>query len=327
MLAYYRQLVDAVAAAEIAAGRGWFRRTSTLAESIPIEEIERAVLASDVDGLLGRILGPGRAEWLAGVAAKETPPIAYGASRFALGQSREVMGFAVDEALLEAPIQSYLRRASADLVTGITAEQREALRAVLSIGELEPGFAPYATTRRVSELVRDSIGLTPRLSRALARRTAQVEEGIAAGIYSPGAGRAAIRQYQRRLESFRGEMIARTELQTASNEIRRLAWRASARAAGVGPHRYYRESVGILGSNICPYCHARHGTRAPIDGTYADGLMGPPWPHGGGGVTIGCRCGERLVRLEDPVDDAGPYMEPERRPALWVPPERLDQAT
>ncbi len=201
--------------------------------------------------------------------------------------------------LLNPAAIAWAKAQSSALVTGVTAQQRAAIRAV--IGEASSGAL---TVDGAAGALRQVVGLDTRRAAALAayrgRMQAAAESAIAARPSLPAVRKAAIRAkadlraeaYRRRLLASRTETIARTETSAAANEGLVQAWR-QAEQAGKFPLGLAKRWVTTPDDRRCPICAAMQGRVASI-GTPFDvpslGAMQRPPAH------PNCRCTITLVR-------------------------------
>jgi len=85
--------------------------------------------------------------------------------------------------------------------------------------------------------------------------------------------------------SARAEVIARTEIMTASNEGRRAGWKQAADDDLISKTA---RRVWIASNSACKICWPLNETSAPLNGVYENGSKGPP-------LHPNCRCSEGLV--------------------------------
>jgi len=182
--------------------------------------------------------------------------------------------------LLNPRAVEFINQHTGELITQITEESRQAIRAIIRQA-FEEGGHPYQQAKKIIQ----HIGLTERQSRAVENfRRRQLE----AGVSKAEADRRA-EAYAKRLLRDRAEKVARTETMLASNEGQREAWRQAADAGLIDPAELEREWIVTEDDRTCPICLAMDGKRAPIGGTYENGSNGPP-------LHPRCRCTEGLVR-------------------------------
>ena len=121
---------------------------------------------------------------------------------------------------------AFLERYALDQVTGLTDDLVPAIRDILLRGQREG-----LSVDRQARLIRDVIGLTPRMAAAVANVEATIyAEGIASGMYPEAAEKAAKKAadaYSKRALRERAETIARTETIRAQNAGQVDAWKAA----------------------------------------------------------------------------------------------------
>lgn len=182
--------------------------------------------------------------------------------------------------LLNPRAVEFINQHTGELITQITEESRQAIRAIIRQA-FEEGGHPYQQARKIIQ----HIGLTERQSRAVENfRRRQLE----AGVSRTEADRRA-EAYAKRLLRDRAENIARTETMMASNEGQREAWRQATEQGLIDEAEMEREWIVTPDDRLCPICLVMDGKRAPIGGTYENGSGGPP-------LHPRCRCAEGLSR-------------------------------
>jgi hypothetical protein len=186
----------------------------------------------------------------------------------------------------------WARRRAAELVVEVDHSTREGIRAVIVEG-LRDGKG----TDDVAQRIRRSIGLHSSWALAVDRFYKRlIDEGI-----PPTKAEAQTAKYRERLISRRAEMIARTELLTATSQAHQAQWHKMARL-GVFDGEPVREWTTARldrpskqGKVVCPICRPLNGVRvAGLDSTFASGkyrVVAPP-------IHVACRC--RLVLVEEP---------------------------
>lgn len=85
----------------------------------------------------------------------------------------------------------------------------------------------------------------------------------------------------------RADLIARHETMLAAGEGQRQGWN-QAEELGLLVGNEKREWIITDDERTCPICSDLAGTLAPVGGTYADGIEGPP-------AHVQCRCTEGIV--------------------------------
>jgi hypothetical protein len=183
-----------------------------------------------------------------------------------------------------------IRARTGDRITQVTDETRAAVRQLVERTYSEGGHA-----RTMIPAIRQTIGLTSRQERAVARYAASLAEG------KRPADRVErmVARYRKKLINYRAELIARTETLQAMNDGQRASWSTLVERGLLDSNRFEREWLAIVPSNgrTCPICTDLDGARAPIDGQYAgSGDIGPPQHPD-------CRCVEKVVPIDAPVDN------------------------
>lgn len=172
---------------------------------------------------------------------------------------------------------------AARFVTGVTDETRKAIRAVIA-----QSFRDQVSTRDTAKRIRALIGLTERQTKAvLTRQAALTAKGL-------GADRIqfAVRQYAEKLLRQRADMIARTEIASASTAGQIAAWK-EARNAGLIGSDMRKVWLVTPDDRLCPVCAPLEGETAPIDGLFHtdNGPVDGPPAH------VSCRCALGIKRV------------------------------
>jgi hypothetical protein len=192
----------------------------------------------------------------------------------------------------------YARRRAAELVREISDANRLALRRILV-----DGYSRGAPREELAALVRQSVGLHTRWSRAVSSYRQRTYSQLMDQGWNPSAaaGRTDVLgdRYRSRLIRKRAEMIARTEIMTAQNMGRISAWDAGIKEGLIDPSAQKMWQVsrpGVSGGEgPCEHCLEVNGTRVGIYESFSVGqwrgrqaLMAPPaHPH--------CRCTVQLI--------------------------------
>jgi len=186
----------------------------------------------------------------------------------------------LDVALFRREAAVAARAMVGELITGIGAGQREAVRQIIAEG-FDLGRNPAGSAR----LLRDVVGLDARRAGALAKYQSELE---AEGRPDDQVARMVEREGRRKLRS-RTLSIARTETIHAARLSQNLIWEDGVRELQLDPRVWEKEWLPVPGA--CPkICAPLRGKRAPIGGTYPlRGGKGPP-------AHPACRCAERLRR-------------------------------
>jgi F like protein len=189
---------------------------------------------------------------------------------------------------------------TATLVTAVSQETKEAIRAVITRSVSE-GIAP----REAARLIRSTIGLTARQEAAVANFRASLAtlrtraEGHAVEtVLGRVANRALgeriaglVARYAARLLNQRSLLIARTEIMSAANAGTRLMWEQAVESGELDGGGLEQEWLVADDERLCPVCEELDGTHAPIGGTFpSPGGLGPP-------AHPACRCTTGLVRV------------------------------
>jgi Phage Mu protein F like protein len=168
----------------------------------------------------------------------------------------------------------------------------------------------------IAQVIKQTIGLTPRqaaavqnfrrllengdaaaLDRVLRDRRfdASVQRAIDGGTLDPAQIDRMVERYAERYVAHRAKVIANTETLRAANAGRRAAWEQFADRRGLDDSDVLRFWQTATDERVCPVCSAIPGMNpdgVPLDGMYATPigpLMMPPDPH------PSCRCGERFA--------------------------------
>lgn len=194
------------------------------------------------------------------------------------------------------------RRATAHLVTRVSAETKAALRALISKG-ITDGIHP----RKLTRLISDSIGLNAPQAVALANYRLRLE---AEGALTAATLDKAVSKYGARLLAQRKLMIARTETMRALNlgkiEAGQQAIRDGWLDPGVG--KRWTAAPEELEPPRCDECADLDGEVVPLDARFSSGDVGPPaHPY--------CRCSLDILPA-DTWDVTEPPEDPEIRETM-----------
>ena len=173
---------------------------------------------------------------------------------------------------------------AAEFVTGVTAQTRKALRAVIA-----RSFSEGLSSRDTAKLIKPLIGLTERQAIAVVnRRAANVAKGWAQDRLAKDAA-----AYAQRLLKARSVLIARTELASASTAGQVSRW-TQAKAQGLIDGSMVQVWITTPDDKLCPVCEAIDGQTTVIGGTFrtdTGDVSGPP-------AHPNCRC---ALGLKDAV--------------------------
>lgn len=187
----------------------------------------------------------------------------------------------------------WAERYASDLIRDVTAESRDAINHVIAM-RLSSG----ASTADTAKVVQMSVGLTEPHAAAVMNLNARLLDSpgklVKAGalqfrVPEKGMSRKdldrALTRYSERLTKVRANNIARTATRTASSEGQREMWR---QARGKGLLTGAERRQWIASSGACTICSALGGETTTIEGTFSNGLSGPP-AHGS------CTCTQSLT--------------------------------
>ena len=183
---------------------------------------------------------------------------------------------------------AWAARNAGRLITAISEETRQAIRSMIR-ESLSDGITMVRTARRI----RDVIGLTDGLSDAVinyGRRL--IEDGKAEGIVD-----AAMHRYSNKLLKYRSEVIARTEIITASVKGQDELWRQAVDAGQLDPSVTMRVWIVTPDDRLCAaICAPMADQEAELEGQFTTGegdLVDEPPAH------PQCRCAVGLVFHRD----------------------------
>lgn len=182
--------------------------------------------------------------------------------------------------------EDFVRRRGAELVTSISGQTRTQIREAV-----EAGFVVGVPVRTTARTIRNSVGLDPRLSRAV---RARAEALAGSGLGDEAVDRLVFR-YADGLLRYRSELIARTETIAASNQGTLDSWRQAERQELLPPGMQKRWIAALGSSRTCDICeelaaHEPVGIHEEFySATLGQGLARPP-SH------PACRCTLGLVR-------------------------------
>lgn len=235
-------------------------------------------------------------EWRAAVAKQMRDAVEAGAD-VAKGAAPKLVG-AFDVTNPQAV--AWARQHSAQLVTAVSDETRKGIQSVVT-RTIELGLPPADAAKRIQGLV----GLNARQAAALEGFRSRLPADMA-----PATAARQVDQYGAKLLRQRAQTIARTEIMSALNVGQRLLWGQAVEADELDPdamERVWIVTEGELGAHpVCDDCAAMDGETAPIDGTYLDGVEGPP-------LHPNCRCTEGLQAIPKAPRTAAKTM-PKRPP-------------
>jgi hypothetical protein len=186
----------------------------------------------------------------------------------------------------------YIQRYTSETISGIDAEIQKGIRAIVSQA-FRTGAHPFEQARQIREL----IGLSERDAKAVQNfrlRTEKMAEQTRVAGVTPRRGLTAdrvdriVRKYADKLLSNSAVTIARTATIDAANEAQRQLW-SQAKRNGLLTGTWERVWIITPDDKLCPLCATMRGKRAPIDGRFGNGKLGPT-------LHPRCRCAVGLVR-------------------------------
>jgi hypothetical protein len=188
----------------------------------------------------------------------------------------------------ELNAQRWAEMRAGQLVTSIDNSTEESIRKIV-----HQGFVEQRSGDDIARRVRNIVGLHPRWALAVDRfSTREYERLRKAGLNHADARRLSqenTEKYRQKLIRARAKMIARTEVMTASNTGRQLAWQQGVDAGYVDPISQKRWSTSnTLSGGPCDLCAPMKGETVRIDSPFSNGLMSPP-------THPNCRCTVVLV--------------------------------
>jgi hypothetical protein len=180
----------------------------------------------------------------------------------------------------------------ASLVTEVIADQRNAIKSLVSDAQTGRGLAPRAMARQLKNVV----GLTSQQAGWVRNfEDRAVNQAMAAGKTFDQAlqgSQEATQRYHDKIHRYRTETIARTETLKASNEGRNAAWKQGVNGGFIGPNAVKEWQAEGSACNIC----------LPLDGEQVPLL--DSFPEGDPPRHPNCRCNVKLVD-EIPEDILG----------------------
>lgn len=182
--------------------------------------------------------------------------------------------------------EDFVRRRGAELVTAITERARQQIR-----DAVEAGFTEGRTVDQTARTIRSTIGLDPRLSRAVETHMTSL---IEAGSPDEVIERSSLR-YANQLLNYRAELIARTETIAASNQGVMDSWRQAQQEGLIQPGMKKRWIHAKGSLRTCPICDELGSSDPiPLDEEFSSALSGESYARPP--AHPACRCTMGLVR-------------------------------
>jgi len=176
-------------------------------------------------------------------------------------------------------------------ITVITESTRDAIRSLIEQSFTE-GRDAYKTARLIRDL--NGFGLNEPQLNALENFQLRLE---ADGTIANDVLERRVARYGEALLRQRSQMVARTEMMTASSEGQRGLW-DQAKASGLLREDQPRQWIVADDDRLCQDCEAYDGAEATLDGEYKQKAGGTGRYPTAKGPTLhpNCRCAEGLVR-------------------------------
>lgn len=180
-------------------------------------------------------------------------------------------------------MQDYIYKHSAELVTALAKEQKDALRAMISNGAHYSGMTPDDLSR----LMRPAIGLTKPQAVANLNFYQNIKESLLKAhprmtdASAAAKARTAAAKYAAKQHRYRAMNIARTELAGAYNQGHFGATKNAQAQGYIGECQKF--FVTADDERMCPICGAMDGETQKMDEPFSFGKLLPP-------VHPSCRC-------------------------------------
>lgn len=153
----------------------------------------------------------------------------------------------------------WINNNTAEMVRGVTAESREAIKTVIG-RSINDDLSP----QEAFGAIRRTIGLTQQMATAAQNI---YDNGINEGLDHDEAALEADTYAQRAL-GIRANNIARTETMAAANQGQNEGWDQAADQGYFNPNDAEVEWVTTPDDRLCPTCAAMDGVRRPFDGMW-----------------------------------------------------------
>lgn len=190
---------------------------------------------------------------------------------------------------VSADVLDAIQRRTGDRITNVADETRAAVKQMV-----ERSYASGEHARTLVPKLKQTIGLTTRQESAVARYRASIDDGTR----PPDRVDRMVARYQKTLVGQRADLIARTETLQAMNDGQRASWLTLVERGLLDDNGFEREWIAIVPTDgrTCLICESLDGARAPINGEYPGGYLGPP-------AHPDCRCTEKIVPVGSDDDD------------------------
>lgn len=192
-----------------------------------------------------------------------------------------------------------------DLTTEMRTELREMIR-----NSFVAGIPP----RELAVQIQDGIGLAPAQAQAVSNYRKSLEKTDLA----PEKIDKLVSEYRDNWIKFRALTIARTETIAAAVMGQQAIWDKASRAGLLQVDEWEQSWIVTPDDRLCPRCRPYHDIRAPLNGTFENGVTGPP-------LHPRCRCaiGLKIVGTPRNSRKLPEYKEP---PPAKLRPDVPDEA-
>lgn len=172
--------------------------------------------------------------------------------------------------------QRWAEMRAGQLVTAIGRSTEESVRRIIF-----EAFRDQVSGDMTARRLRDVVGLHPRWALAVYRFSEREYERLRKAGYTQDQAREleakAAERYRNKLIRARSRMIARTEISTASNMGRQVAWMQGVNGGWVDPLAQKRWSTSNrLAGGPCERCAPMRGETVRVDMPFSNGLLTPP---------------------------------------------------
>lgn len=192
---------------------------------------------------------------------------------------KDTHGLTIAFDLTNPRAQQFAATQTATMVTEVTDGTKESIRAII-----ERGFSEHLTPVDVAKEIREVVGLHSRQAQAVTTfRARLVADDIEGELLERRVEKYAAAQLRQR-----AEMIARTELMSASNAGQQELW-VQAQEKGLLPREQMRVWIATPDDRIDMECEALDGTETGLNEPFSSGVMSPP-------LHPRCRCTTGLTR-------------------------------
>jgi hypothetical protein len=166
-------------------------------------------------------------------------------------------GFSFDS--LDPEVVNWINSRAGRLITGINDATRQNVREIIRRA-VQDGKGPLWAAKEI----RKHVPILPAHSAVLDR------------LIRDGVPEKRVSRERARFARFRSEMIARTEVITASMEGAGATWRQAMRAGLLDPRVAVKEWVVTNDDRLCPICAPLAGEQRPLNGVFSTGDGRPP---------------------------------------------------